>query len=140
MQAAQGNGFMSNYSVTFLQTVGIKDEYKISVLLVFTNTMASSFAFYFADKLGRRVLILVSTVVMAIGMFAIAGVTGFGKTSNPGGALAGLFIWQVFQAVGWSSWYVIPSSLERIPPWIVADANSSQCMDRYRRGPNSPSA
>ncbi|KAI9375892.1 general substrate transporter [Aspergillus egyptiacus] len=108
MQQAQGSGFMSNYQVVFLQSIGVTDEYRTSVLMTFTNAMACTFAFYFVDRLGRRPLILVSTVVMAASMFAIAGVTGSGgqgEDANASGALAGLLLWQIFQAIGWSSWY-----------------------------------
>ncbi|KAL4733205.1 general substrate transporter [Aspergillus similis] len=104
MQQTQGSGFMSNYLVVFLQSIGIADEYRTSVLMTFTNAISCSFAFYFVDRLGRRPLILVSTAVMGAAMFAIAGVTGYGdQGANTNGALAGLFLWQIFQAIGWSS-------------------------------------
>ncbi|KAL3475235.1 general substrate transporter [Aspergillus californicus] len=105
MQQTQGSGFMSNYLVVFLQGIGVTNEYRTSVLMTFTNMMSSGFAFYFVDRLGRRPLILVSTVVMGASMFAIAGVTGVENKegSNASGALAGLFLWQIFQAIGWSS-------------------------------------
>ncbi|KAL3463482.1 hypothetical protein BJX64DRAFT_287231 [Aspergillus heterothallicus] len=104
MQQTQGSGFMSNYLVVFLQGIGITNEYRMTVLMTFTNAMSCGFAFYFVDRLGRRPLILVSTVVMGAAMFAIAGVTGFGdQGAHASGALAGLFLWQIFQAIGWSS-------------------------------------
>ncbi|KAL4963270.1 sugar porter family MFS transporter [Aspergillus stella-maris] len=106
MQQTQGSGFMSNYLVVFLQGIGVTDSYRTSVLMTFTNMMSCAFAFYFVDRLGRRPLVLVSTVVMGAAMFSIAGVTGYGDTGSAraqSGALAALFMWQVFQAVGWSS-------------------------------------
>ncbi|KAL4809091.1 general substrate transporter [Aspergillus unguis] len=103
MQQTQGSGFMSNYLVVFLQGIGVKDEYRTSVLMIFTNMMACACAFYVVDRLGRRPLVLVSTAVMGASMFAIAGVTGYGDGGNVNGALAGLFLWQIFQAIGWSS-------------------------------------
>ncbi|RDW59301.1 sugar porter family MFS transporter [Aspergillus mulundensis] len=104
MQQTQGSGFMSNYLVVFLQGIGITNEYRTSVLMTFTNMMSCAFAFYFVDRLGRRPLVLASTVVMGASMFAIAGVTGYGdQQANASGALAGLFLWQIFQAIGWSS-------------------------------------
>jgi hypothetical protein len=57
LQQAQGNSFIANYSVVFLQTIGIKDTYKITVLLYFVNLAAAGFAFYAADRLGRRKLL-----------------------------------------------------------------------------------
>lgn len=95
---------MSNYTVTFLQDVGIPNVYEVTVLLIFVNMMASGFAFYFADKIGRRYLLLGAGLIMAICMFAFAGVTGYGDIEKSRkGALSVLFIWQFFQAVGWSS-------------------------------------
>jgi MFS family permease len=105
LQQAQGNSFIANYSVVFLQTIGIKDTYKITVLLYFVNLAAAGFAFYAADRLGRRKLLFGAACVMAACMFAVASITGF--DSNPEsikGALACLFIWQFAQALGWSSW------------------------------------
>jgi len=91
--------------VVFLQAIGIADVYKVLVLLYFTNMAASAFAFYFADKIGRRPLLFGGACVMAICMFTVAAITGY--DNNPQsikGALACLFIWQFVQAIGWSSW------------------------------------
>jgi MFS transporter, SP family, sugar:H+ symporter len=44
---------------------------------------------------------------MAICMFIVAGITGYGLANNVDamkGALAALFIWQFTVATGWSSW------------------------------------
>jgi MFS family permease len=93
------------YSVVFLQTIGIKDTYQITVLLYVVNLAAAGLAFYAADRLGRRYLLLGAACVMAACMYAVAGITGY--DSNPEsikGALACLFIWQFAQALGWSSW------------------------------------
>jgi MFS family permease len=105
LQQAQGSSFIANYSVVFLQTIGIKDTYQITVLLYVVNLAAAGSAFYAADRLGRRYLLLGAACVMAACMYAVAGITGY--DSNPEsikGALACLFIWQFAQALGWSSW------------------------------------
>jgi MFS family permease len=105
LQQAQGSSFIANYSVVFLQTIGIKDTYQITVLLYVVNLAAAGLAFYAADRLGRRYLLLGAACVMAACMYAVAGITGY--DSNPEsikGALACLFIWQFAQALGWSSW------------------------------------
>jgi len=95
---------MSNYTVTFLQSVGIPNVYEVTVLLTFVNMAASGFAFYFADRIGRRRLLLGAGLIMAICMFSFAGVTGYGNIEKSRkGALSVLFIWQFFQAFGWSS-------------------------------------
>ncbi|EMC94423.1 hypothetical protein BAUCODRAFT_35650 [Baudoinia panamericana UAMH 10762] len=116
LQNAQGNSFMANYSILFLQAIGMTDVYRILVLLYFTNMAASGFAFYFADKIGRRPLMFVAASVMAICMCTVAGiVTRTPTTAGQNGALACLFIWQFVQAIGWSScvWIVtaeVPST------------------------------
>ncbi|KAK3631662.1 hypothetical protein LTR56_016769 [Elasticomyces elasticus] len=104
LQNAQGNSFIATYSIVFLQAIGVTDTYKVLILLYFTNMVASGFAFYFADKIGRRPLLFGAACVMAICMFTVAGVTGYDNNSQSiKGALACLFIWQFVQAVGWSS-------------------------------------
>ncbi|KAH8884126.1 putative transporter [Thozetella sp. PMI_491] len=106
LQQAQGTSFMSSYAVVFMQTIGIEDTYKIIVLLVFTMAMSSAFAFYFPDRLGRRWIMIGSSVVMAVCMFTVAGITGYGLADDPNAmkaALAMLFIWWFTIAIGWSS-------------------------------------
>lgn len=80
------------------------DTYKTLILLYFTNMMASVFAFYFADRIGRRPLMLSAACVMGACMYTVAGITS-SHTSAAGqkGALAALFIWQFAQAIGWAA-------------------------------------
>ncbi|KAK6423957.1 hypothetical protein LTR81_003344 [Elasticomyces elasticus] len=104
LQNAQGNSFIATYSIVFLQAIGVTDTYKVLILLYFTNMIASGFAFYFADKIGRRPLLFGAACVMAVCMFTVAGITGCDNNAQSiKGALACLFIWQFVQAVGWSS-------------------------------------
>lgn len=105
LQSAQGSVFISNYAILFLQAIGQQDVYEIQVLLYFTNMASSFVAFFIADKAGRRPLMLIGACVMAACMYVIAVVSSYYNT-NAGkrGVLAALFIWQVAQALGWSSW------------------------------------
>lgn len=98
---------MSSYAVVFLQSLGIKNTYEISVLLVFTMTGSCFFAFYFPDKIGRRPIMIASAALMAISMFIVAGMTSYGlanKESAMNAALGMLFVWWFFVSLGWSSW------------------------------------
>lgn len=105
LQNAQGNSFISNYSIVFLQAIGQTNVYRVLILLYFTNMAAAFCAFYVTDRVGRRPLMLVGAGIMAACMYAVAGVTGYHNTSTgQKGALAALFIWQFVQALGWSSW------------------------------------
>jgi hypothetical protein len=102
---------MSSYAVIFLQTIGIQDVYKITVLIMFTFGASCMFAFYFPDKVGRRWLMIVCSVVMASCLFVVSGIAGFGLAEDENamkGALCALFFWWFFSALGWSSWYVNP--------------------------------
>jgi len=126
LQQAQGSSFIANYSVVFLQTIGIKDTYQITVLLYVVNLAAAGLAFYAADRLGRRYLLLGAACVMAACMYAVAGITGY--DSDPEsikGALACLFIWQFAQALGWSSWYVHRKSVHRRAVANILSASGS---------------
>lgn len=106
LQQAQGNSFIMNYSITFLQQIGVGNEYKILVLLIFVNMASSAFAFFFTDKIGRRPLLLGGAVILCICMYAVAGVTGYDDSNSMAlnGALAALFVWQFVQAICWGSW------------------------------------
>lgn len=100
---------MSSYAVIFFQTLGIKDEYKIIVLLLMVQTLASAFAFYLPDRLGRRLILISMAILMGLCMLVVSIVMGFDFADNDHGlqaATACVFIWQFATSVGWSSWYV----------------------------------
>ncbi|KAK8085298.1 hypothetical protein PG997_006569 [Apiospora hydei] len=105
LQQAQGNSFIIQYAVVFLQSIGVQDSFEVLILLYFVNCVASSMAFYFVDKIGRRPLMVGGACIMAACMFILAGLTGFQAQSLAAqkGALACLFVWQFVQAVAWAS-------------------------------------
>ncbi|ETS81532.1 hypothetical protein PFICI_06534 [Pestalotiopsis fici W106-1] len=106
LQQAQGSSFMSSYAVVFFQAIGVQNEYQIIVLLLFVQTIASAFAFYLPDRFGRRWILIINALVMAICMYVVSLVKGYSFANNQAGtngAIAALFIWQFSAAVGWSS-------------------------------------
>lgn len=107
LQQAQGSGFIVNYSITFLEAIGVKyNNLKLNVLLTFVNMMGASLAFYFVDKFGRRQCLFWGALLLAACMYTVAGVVTGAPSNEQGmkGVLAALFIWQFTQAFAWSSW------------------------------------
>lgn len=108
LQQAQGSSFIANYIVVFFQVIGVKNVYEIMVLFLLTMPVGSAFAFYVPDRFGRRWVMIICAFVMAVCMFIVAGITGFGLKDNQTamkGVLAALFLWQFAINIGWSSWY-----------------------------------
>ncbi|KAH8678260.1 putative transporter [Xylariales sp. PMI_506] len=105
LQQAQGSGFIVNYSIVFLQSIGITNSYTILIYLYFVNCMSSILAFHFVDKIGRRPLMIGGACLLSVCMIVLAGLTGW-MPNDPAaqkGALACLFIWQFVQAISWAS-------------------------------------
>ncbi|EXJ91450.1 hypothetical protein A1O1_04562 [Capronia coronata CBS 617.96] len=105
LQQLSGNAFMTSYSVIFFAQVGLTDPLGSAMA---RNAMAiggSMFAFYLADKVGRRPLLIVSAVGMWIALWVVAGVAGY--TTPSGGMaqflLALMLIWSFFGNLGWGS-------------------------------------
>ena len=106
LQQAQGNSFMSSYRVIFFQQLGLSDVYKLSIYFMLTMLLSSALAFYFADQMGRRPILMVCAGLMVVTMAVVTGLaTEDGLNSNAmKGALAALFIWEICLSFGWSSW------------------------------------
>ena len=107
LQQGQGNGFVLSYAVTFLQSIGVKqNKLQMTVLLVFVNCMGASLAFYFVDRFGRRQSLIWGAVVLAACMYVVSGVVAAmpGDQTAMKGVLAALFVWYFVQAFTWSSW------------------------------------
>jgi MFS family permease len=106
LQQAQGNSFIIQYAVVFLQTIGISNSYEILVYLYMVNCISSILAFHFVDRFGRRPLMIYGALLLSACMFVVAGLAGF-HSEQPWaqkGTLAVLFIWQFVQAIAWASW------------------------------------
>lgn len=103
-----------NYIVLFLNSIGLKNTYEITIYLYLVNLASAGLAFYIVDKIGRRPLMSVGALVEAAMMLLVGGLT-LGDTSllsssKRNGALAALFIWLGVQAFAWGSCVWITSS------------------------------
>ncbi|KAL4791605.1 major facilitator superfamily domain-containing protein [Aspergillus venezuelensis] len=85
--------------------IGIQDTYKTQILLSLSQALACAFGFYLPDRFGRRP-VMICAAIMAACMYTVGSITGYDLADDQNamkGALAALFIWQVFLSVGWSS-------------------------------------
>jgi SP family sugar:H+ symporter-like MFS transporter len=118
IEQLSGNAYMTNYAVIFMQQVGISDPLKSSVASVCMSMSGSTFAFFFADKIGRRPLMIWTSLVMWAGLWVISGVIGYLPGGvPPGGALSRfclflLLIWSLCSNLGWGScvWIITAES------------------------------
>ncbi|KAF2161653.1 hypothetical protein M409DRAFT_28049 [Zasmidium cellare ATCC 36951] len=105
LQPAQGNSYMTTYSIVLFQAIGIADEYKMLIYLYFVNMMADACAFIIADKVGRRPLMFVSSILVAASLFTVGGLTGYADSDDPivqRGTLAAIFVWFFIDSIGWA--------------------------------------
>ncbi|KAJ6003491.1 Major facilitator superfamily domain general substrate transporter [Penicillium sp. IBT 35674x] len=106
LQQAQGSSFMGTYSVLFMESIGVRNVYEISVLTSLVMAVGSGCAFYIADKFGRRWILICAALVLGTSMFVMSGVKNSGLAGNmtaANAALAFIFIWQFAMSIGWSS-------------------------------------
>ncbi|CAK3868345.1 Major facilitator superfamily domain, general substrate transporter [Lecanosticta acicola] len=105
LQPAQGNSYMTTYSIVLFQAIGITDEYKTLIYLYFLDLVADGCAFIVADKMGRRPLMFTSSILVAASLYTVGGLTGYADSTNPAvqkGTLAAIFLWYFIDAVGWA--------------------------------------
>ncbi|KAJ5657138.1 Major facilitator superfamily domain general substrate transporter [Penicillium longicatenatum] len=97
---------MGAYSVLFMKSIGVKNVYEISILTSLVMTVGSGCAFYIADRLGRRWILVCAALVLGTSMFVMSGVKNAGLAGNmtaANAALAFIFIRQFAMSIGWSS-------------------------------------
>ena len=125
VQQLQGIGFIANYIIVFLISIGIQDVYVLNMILMCVMCTVSVLSFYTTDKIGRRPLLIGGGITMAIAMYAVAGLVGKGtqeiSKTRQDAALGMLFLWLIGFSFTWSPVYV-PSTL------------LTQCVGRVRRG------
>lgn len=106
LQQLSGNAFMLSYSVIFMYQVGVTDPLASSMARTAMAIGGSLFAFYLADKIGRRILMIVSAVGMWISFWIVAGISAYTEVENNSLAaflLALLLIWSFLGNLGWAS-------------------------------------
>lgn len=106
MQQIQGNSFMNNYLVIFLQTIGIQNSLQIYIAQNATQLGGITLAFYFTDKIGRRPILMVAAFLMGILMFVVAGLGAYTNVSGgptAQGCVAAILIYQAIAGGCWGS-------------------------------------
>ncbi|BDD57002.1 hypothetical protein MAP00_002411 [Monascus purpureus] len=105
MQQIQGNSFMNNYLVVFLQRIGIKNSLQIYIAENATQLGGITLAFYFTDKIGRRPILIVSAFFMGALMWIVAGLGAYTNVqgSSAQGCVAAILIYQAIAGGCWGS-------------------------------------
>ncbi|KAK5127556.1 hypothetical protein LTR85_006896 [Meristemomyces frigidus] len=115
LQQLQGNSFISSYGVIYLQQLGVTDALKAQVIFVSMSLAGASFAFYLADRVGRRPLFLSTAVLAWACIWFSAGLSSFwpgGVSGGPvaKGSLSCMLIWSCLTTLGWGSCVWITTS------------------------------
>ncbi|CAI4218387.1 unnamed protein product [Parascedosporium putredinis] len=105
MQLIQGNSFMNNYLVLFLQRIGIQNSLQIYIAQNATQLGGITLAFYFTDKIGRRPILIVSAFFMGTLMWVVAGLGAYTHVvgSKAQGCVAAILIYQAIAGGCWGS-------------------------------------
>lgn len=108
LQQLQGNSFISSYGVIYLQQLGVTDALKAQVIFVSMALAGASFAFYLADRVGRRPLFLTTAALAWACIWLSAGLSSFwpgGVAGGPvaKGSLSCMMIWNCLTTLGWGS-------------------------------------
>ncbi|EGV64215.1 hypothetical protein PSN45_003656 [Yamadazyma tenuis] len=100
----QGLAFMGNYLVLFLVQIGISNSVMILTIMMAVLLVTNTFSFYGADKFGRRVLLMGSSLIMFSSFFIVAGVGYYLPSThqNQQVCLAFLFIWCISYGCTWA--------------------------------------
>lgn len=106
MQQIQGNSFMNNYLVVFLQRIGIENGLQIYLAQNATQLGGVTLSFYFTDKIGRRPLLIVASFFMAVLMWTVAGLGAYTEirgSNKAQGCVGAISIYQAIAAGCWGS-------------------------------------
>lgn len=105
MQQIQGNAFMNNYLVVFLQRIGLNNSLQIYIAQNAAQLGAITLSFYFTDKIGRRPILLVRAFFMGALMWIVAGLGQYThvQASTAQGCVAAILLYQAFAGGFWGS-------------------------------------
>lgn len=107
-QQFQGNSFASNYGVIFLKQLGVADPLQAQTARVACALLGATIAFWAADSVGRRPVMITCAFVMWATMFLSSGLSAYWPGGITDGApargvLATLLMWSVCSTLGWGS-------------------------------------
>ncbi|OJJ97680.1 hypothetical protein ASPACDRAFT_62658 [Aspergillus aculeatus ATCC 16872] len=115
-QQAQGISFVANYQAVFLQQIGFRQVLLMSVVVYVIGIAGNLAGVAVTDRLGRRLVLLVSAALLAACMLTIGGLTCT-PTDNYGrqvGAVVMLMLWFfIFQSTWGPLAWVIAAE---VPP------------------------
>jgi len=107
IEAWQGQSFMGNYLIVFLISLGVTNQYLLSVLLQSVILIMVTLLFWAPDRIGRRPMMLAGSIVMFITMYVTAGVSGHDSSQTSSArkqvAVGMLFIWAITYACTWQT-------------------------------------
>ncbi|KAH8647936.1 general substrate transporter [Xylariales sp. PMI_506] len=107
IESWQGQSFMGNYLIVFLQALGVTNSYLLSLLLQAVLLIVVTLMFWTPDFVGRRPMMLAGSITMFITMYTTAGVSGMDTThisnSRKQVAVGMLFIWAIAYACTWQT-------------------------------------
>ncbi|KAF2087331.1 putative transporter [Saccharata proteae CBS 121410] len=107
MQQSQGAAFMNTYLVVFLKQIGIQNTLKINVVYMTCNLAGAGLAFYFTDKLGRRLMLMGASACMCVLLWVVSGLATWYPGGVAGtvasGAVAAIMLHSVFSTGAWGS-------------------------------------
>lgn len=107
-QQLQGNSFASSYGVLFLKQLGIADPLQAQTARIACALLGAPIAFWAADSVGRRPVMITCAFVMWATMFLSSGLSAYWPGGITDGApargvLATLLMWSVCSTLGWGS-------------------------------------
>lgn len=107
-QQLQGNSFASSYGVLFLKQLGIADPLQAQTARIACALLGATIAFWAADSVGRRPVMITCAFVMWATMFLSSGFSAYWPGGITDGApargvLATLLMWSVCSTLGWGS-------------------------------------
>lgn len=81
MQQFTGVSFIFNYGTVFFSQVGVGGPFVIMIMTNLVNLVGTIVSFFMVDRLGRRPLLLLGSVIMFIGHIAV-GISGLKADGN----------------------------------------------------------
>lgn len=105
MQQIQGNAFMNNYLVVFLERIGVDNSLQVYIAQNAAQLGAITLSFYLTDKIGRRPILLTGSFFMGALMWIVAGLGQYTRMqeSTAHGCVVAILIYQAFAGGCWGS-------------------------------------